>query len=325
MTDFEPATGNYYFEVLESSKDYFGDSHVSCFHLDANSSFLENCIAILNQVQDEKVTHILLPLELYTRDLDTQDGKQVWQWDILASVLNQTKSQVTIAIFVVDGVYELHQALCRLFLDAYPNTVFLVLDVELESKYIPSASINGPSFLPFSQATLSQLKAMSEIHPKLRSTRFSFLGRIFGARRESIRRMVKGGVEICVNPHLTDSSGLSQYLKYMKGLRDSEFTLNFASADTLPVHQLKRRMIESALMGSVALTDNLSINSHLLQDGSDFIFFEDHSNLKALLESLPNRLHAPDQMNDQKLLDLATKHFWRTFQTALKNSNLPSF
>lgn len=324
MNNFEPAGGNYFFELLHSAQDFFNPDRVSSFFYNSKISFEDNCLLITQKISETRATHLLLPLEFYAPRILPRSKLNVWQWDSLAFMLGRQKSTVSVAFFLADGVYELHQAYCRMFSDLYPNTIFLRVDVADKSKYLDSKNLSGPSFLPFSSVTLAELRSSEGSVLGPRRNRATFLGRVYGDRGRFLRRLCLSGVYIAENPHTKKVfRSENPYVKYMLELRDSEYTLNLARAEGDSTHQLKSRMLESALMGCVTLSDDRKLNEILLKEGQDFLYYDNEHHLKHLIETIPARPNAPSCLEDRRILELATSHFWNTLQSGFEKANLP--
>ena len=97
----------------------------------------------------------------------------------------------------------------------------------------------------------------------------SFIGVLYPYRVDALEELRRRGVKVAVNPHRNDnatdyrSTKVDQpaWLDYMAALAASRLTINFSQSNAGPVQQLKTRVIEGMLAGTVVVTDDVAADS----------------------------------------------------------------
>jgi hypothetical protein len=116
----------------------------------------------------------------------------------------------------------------------------------------------------------------------------------------------------------------------MGALSRSKYTINFSRANGTKQKQLKSRIIESLLVGSIPVTDDNGLSGQVLPLGTPFINFkrpvaiakilEDHTRQKTSASDIQHNPLRPTEEVER----LARSHFWETLEKGLVDAGLPS-
>lgn len=323
-TPFKPALGNYNFEILRSAQERYGIEGVEVFFPSPATDWIQECRMIASQAQKEKISHLLFYIE------SVEPQSLLWRWDVLAAELVRKSPEVTAIGFLTDGTYELHQIQCNRFQEVFPRSIFVQIDVAPSSKYVSKGRLVGPTFLPIS---LESIKCLDENLAALESApkyELSFIGKMYGYRMRVIVKLLKKGLRIAVNPHSSDDiERRASYVEYMQALRVSKYTINFSRANGTRQKQLKSRILESVLVGSIPMTDDDGLASKVLPLGTPILSFARPGEIPLAVHRPrvggEESLHAIDnaRLRTEEIEKFARSHFWRTLENGLSVARLP--
>jgi hypothetical protein len=323
MSEFGPGAGNYFYEIFQSAQERYGSENVAPHFICRETAWEDECRKISKRITLENFSHMLFYLE------SKESTSNLWRWDILGSELVKGKSRVIAIGFLTDGTYELHQLLCSRFQELYYNSIFLQIDVTPSDKYVKNGRLFGPTFLPISQESIQYIRDYLNCSKDTKSFELSFIGKIYGYRKKIIRELNKSGVNVSVNPHRSANSDCNpSYLEYMNALSSSKYTINFAKANGTSQMQLKSRMLESALVGTVPLTDDNGLSELVLPVGIPYIRFSNPSEILNITEltmgSFNNEAIEKLQVSEaMETIDrFASNHFWECLEQGLLQANL---
>jgi hypothetical protein len=161
----------------------------------------------------------------------------------------------------------------------------------------------------------------------------SFIGVLYPYRVEAIEACRQHGLRLEVNPHRVDapndlrSSQANQptYIDYMRGLAQSQTTINFARSSAGDFYQLKTRVLEACLMGCLVLTDD-DDRTGLFWDEDQFARFTSPADLPAVVEHLladPERLTTAQQAARDRARAISVTGFWGAIDDVLSRRGLP--
>jgi len=165
-----------------------------------------------------------------------------------------------------------------------------------------------------------------------KSSDLSFIGALYPYRVALLEELERSGIRLTVNPHKNaGESGTSEsrpsWLNYMAALAASEMTLNFSMASSGAHQQLKWRVIEATLAGTLLLTDDEERSAEFFERGREFDFFRDGDDLKRVIDSWlsrPEKLHNAQEQGQERAQQLADTAFWDRLATTLKRRGLPA-
>jgi len=323
LTEFGPGAGNYFYEIFRSAQDRYGEQNVAFYEISPDKPLDQECRAVAEQLTQHHFSHVLFYIESY------EMKSNLWRWDILGSELDNRKSKVAAIGFLTDGTYELHQLQCSRFQEVYSDSIFLQIDIVPSGKYVAKGRLFGPTFLPISRESISRIRSYLNVAEGAESYGLSFIGKIYGYRQVIIRKLSKSGVFASINPHRPENSASDpSYLDYMYALSRSRFTINFARANGTSQMQLKSRMLESALVGTVPLTDDNGLSELVLPKEIPYLKFTRPTEILNIVElsqvtshDLPAR--TPSTSEGMKIIEgIAANHFWETIEGGLLHAGL---
>lgn len=323
-TPFAPAAGNYNYEIARSAEERYGVGATDVYFPTQETDWITECRKITERVEETQITHLLF----YIESLEVQSG--FWRWDILAAELAQTGSNVTVLGFLTDGTYELHQVQCGSFHEIYPRSLFLQIDVSPGTKYLPNGRLVGPTFLPISMESIGRLREQLSKSELEVSYELSFIGKMYGYRKKILRKLLASGLAVSVNPQVNTESGIkATYLEYMNALSRSRYTLNFARANGTRQKQLKSRVLESVLVGSMPVTDDDGLTGRILPASVPFVNFRRPHEIAEILSQTSFHqfpsfgiIHGSSSAKEE-VVRLAFGHFWETLEEGLLRAELP--
>jgi hypothetical protein len=322
---FEPSTGNYNYELFRSAKERYGGDSIELFPPTKSNDWVSECRLIADRVSRHGITHLLF----YIESNEAQSG--LWRWDILAGELTRSGSSVTAIGFLTDGTYELHQIQCSRFLDVYPNSVFIQIDIVPSFKYLKPGRLLGPTFLPISLESITRIGKHLRDAPLAPGYELSFIGKLYGYRKRIVKTLLSNGLEVAINPQAaTSGTCRASYLDYLSALSRSRYTINFARANGTRQKQLKSRILESVLVGSIPVTDDNGLTERILPKGVPFVSYRRPKEIPKVLaessgtdgqklESLQRPAPTPENISR-----LASGHFWETLEEGLSGAGLPN-
>ena len=323
---FEPASGNLHYEIYQSARERYGAEWIEIFHLPKGVDWIDQCRTIVELTDHHEITHMLFHIE------SKEVRSKIWRWDILAAELSRMSSNVIAIGFLTDGTYELHQLQCGRFAELYSRSLFLQIDVEPSSKYVHEGSLVGPTFLPISLESSNHLWQRFSQTDTSTDIELSFVGQLYGYRKKIVKALLEQGIELVVNPQSNKNNfGKASYFEYMDALRRSVFTINFARANGTRQKQLKSRILESVLVGSIPITDDDGLSEKLLPKSIPLLRFTRLDEIVNLIEQ-----HRSDKTSRLKFLKgevdrpssirlFAANHFWETLEEGLLEAGLPSW
>jgi hypothetical protein len=325
LKTFKPAMGNYHFEIFRSAQEIYGSESIQAHYPLENTDWLVECRLIVDTLHSSKVSHLLFYIE--SKEAKTN----LWRWDILAAELKRSNSNVIAIGFLTDGTYDLHQVQCSRFQDIYHSSMFIQIDVPPNSRYIEKGHLVGPTFLPISKASIDLLE---EYFLKSKSNsryEVSFIGKIYGYRQKIIAKLLKKGLNLIINPHVEkNQTDRPSYLSYMDALRRSDYTLNLSRASGTRQKQLKSRILESIIVGSIPITDDEGLTEQTLPEGASFVRFKRPQEILEFLvkQKVVQELDwsASDKfvLVSDEIKHFASSKFWKTLEKGLSDAHLPA-
>lgn len=321
--DFGPAKGNYFFEIFTSAQERYGVDRVAAHCLSQTEDWIIQCRRIAWRLKNGGESHVLFYIE------SSDPNTQRWRWDVLANEIARSGCSTAAIGFLTDGTYELHQLFCRRFQQVYANSLFVQIDVKPSDRYVQGGRLIGPTFLPISRGSIRQLESHLLGVEVTKSFHLSFIGKMYGYRSKVLTKLVGLGLEVAINPHRSQGGDETiSYLDYMAALHRSRFTINFARASDSRQKQLKSRILESVLAGSVPITDDQGLSEEVLPAGISVRTFRSAIDLLAIQETSESRSRIiergfPNGLVKEEIRSLASSHFWQTIERGLESSGLP--
>ena len=318
-TGWKPGGGDYCFELMASAAERYGDNVAKIFVVDDCSPHEKWQTALINHLLDVKATHCVA----FAESDPARPGP--WHWNDFAARARDAWDGTFVGV-LTDGAYLLHQVRATRFRHAYPRSIFVAIDVSAEAlaRYVPLNTIYGPSFLPISRSSVKALDTESSAFDGQREFDIVFVGKVYPNREPLLEALGASGLRVGINPHRVDQTDRPDFASYVKGIRQGHFTVNLSEAGGMPISQLKSRMLEGPLFGTIVCTDEKLLARHFF--GSDeFVFFNSAESLctevvtllkdQCRLTQMRNAAHA-------RATILAGTAFWTSVESGIMANDL---
>ena len=322
---FRAGTRNFYFEAWRNLAEDLGEPSVSVFNVDPGEVPASWHVRLLNYLNDVGATHVITHIES-----DPGSESSAWTWDVAWGLLSTRWDGVLLGV-MFDSAFEWIAAKARLLARMSPR--FMVVDIcmPMDGSMVRGRPEVGPVNMPVSRESLALVDArLAGVEP---SFDVSFIGVMYPYRMELVSRLRSLGVSVAVNPHRPDraeddsSSRTAQpsWLDYMAGLGSSRMTLNFSQSSAGRFEQLKTRVIEATLAGTVLLTDDLDRTRLYWRPGVEFETFRTVEDAPVVVERLisePEHLVSVAAAGSGRARELAHWNFWGGIETGLQRRGL---
>ena len=318
-------TRNLYFEAAAALEEDPGDHRVSVFHVPRGEPWASWHLRLLEYLIDTEATHLITHIES-----DPGSLGETWTWDSFWEAAAPLWGGVLLGV-MFDSSYRFINAKSRLLARMSPR--FMVVDIcmPMDGAMRRGRPEVGPVNMPLSRRSLALVE--ERVAGISRDVDVSFIGVLYPYRVELIERIRATGLTVEVNPHrrdraeTEDASRAEQpsWLDYMAGLARSEATLNFSQSSAGPFQQLKTRVIEAGVAGTLLVTDDRARTS-LFWEISDFAGFADTADLPMVLGKWfadPGRLADARTRFATRARWLAPRHFWTGIDDGLARRGLP--
>ena len=320
-------TRNFYYEAWRTAADLMGSDNVSVFHVDRGEDSRSWIPRLLDEVQDLGVTHILCHIES-----DPGSESTSWSWDLAWAELLRTWDGVLLGV-MFDSAYRWLTVRSRRL--ARMSSRFMLVDIcmPMDGALVSGRPEVGPVNMPLSRVSLNLLQ--DRLGDSQQSWDVTFIGALYPYRIELLEAVKSQGIRVAVNPHHTsdardyESARLDQpeWLDYMSALSKSRLTLNFAKSNAADVYQLKTRVLEAMIAGTVLVTDDNDRTERFFRPGVDYLQFTGVEDLPAVIDEAlkdPAALTVMAQRARERAEGLALRGFWEAIEAGLQRRQLPS-
>lgn len=322
-----PGHRNFYFEAATRLAESPSAPRVSVFHVGRGEPYERWHPRLIDYLNDSEATHLLTHIES-----DPGSDGSLWTWDSLWNVLPTSWGGVLLGV-MFDSAYRFTNAKSRLL--AQMSDRFVVVDIcmPMNDVMVRGRPEVGPVNMPMSSPSLELLDRRLERV----DTRFdvSFVGVLYPYRLEMLERLREAGFSVAVNPHRNDNAAdgdatrrnQPSWLDYMAGLASSSATINFSQSNARPVEQLKTRVIEAGLAGTLLLTDDVDRTRRFWLHGIEYGSFSSVETLPGVIQGFlddPNRLLTARRSFADRARRLAEHHFWGEIERVLALRSLPT-
>jgi hypothetical protein len=315
---WEPALGNYSFELYETACASLGADRVHTVRISRETPAPEWHASVVALARDLGVTHVLGRIDI------EPNAAPDWSWDVFVRQLRRAWPGIFLPL-TYDSAYpylSMHlDRITRLDSRAMP----IVLDRPITPVIRPHRPAAGPLFLPLSDASTHAINAA--IVDAEADLDLTFIGNVTGYpyRAALLDDLGRAGLTVDVNPQRSEHEGVPGFTAYARALRRSRVTLNFTRCNGVPVTQLKTRVLEGSLFGSVVACDSPLYARDYFTEGVEFISYTSPRDLRAQLEVLfaePDRLEAMRAQALTRAESLRVRSFWQQTDAALARRGL---
>lgn len=309
--NWSSASGNWFYEIYASALDFFPDHKIEVFFIrDYGSSWPE---VLVEKVSKNPQTSILSFIEN-----DNPNNMNGINFEHLIKLRHIWRGLFIGIIF--DSVWPntLNHAFILSYMDK--GVVIISIDRSIKTALPRNSSQCGPVFLPISKETIHQFHEISKNNPK--SIEFSFIGKTYPSRIHNISAVLK------TYPNLDHKYELDnkrpKYSDYITKLASSHFTLNLARANAQSMFQLKCRVLEAALVGTIVVTDEKRYIRKYFPE-KNFIYYY----RPQLIEIKINRLNLTRSKVQKEIQiiaeSIAPNDFWRKICDSINSSKCIEF
>lgn len=322
-----PGHRNLYFEAGALLGELQGHDRVSFFHVDRGTASGTWHTQLVDYLNDVGATHVLTHIEG-----DPGAGDGTWTWDSAWSLMDRFWGGVLLGT-MFDSAFR-YTFLKGKFL-ARMSPRFLLVDIcmPMDGALVRGVPEVGPVNMPMSD------ESMALVEERLSTVEVehdvSFVGVLYPNRIEMIEALRAEGFSVVVNPHRQDEARTRQetmanqpgWLEYMAGLAGSRATINFSESSAGGVQQLKTRVIEAGLAGTLLLTDDVNLTSRFWTPDVEYGYFSSLGDLPGVAESFLSDGQRSERARvafAHKSRELARTGFWGEIDSVLLRRGLPS-
>ena len=281
--DWGPGNRNFYYEAYRSAAEQWGAERASFLDVAPGASPEQWHAALIDAIQDTKATHLVTHIE------HDPGSPGVWTWDVAWNRLAPAWDGVFLGV-MFDSAFDLVTMKSRRMARMSPQFMAVDICMPADNVLIRGRSEVGPVTMPMSHESLvlveERLAGIEPVHD------ISFIGALYPYRVEMIENLRAAGLDVAVNPHRSDrtsdfaSSRTNQpgWLDYMAGLAGSKLTINFSRSSAGSWEQLKTRVIEATLAGTLLLTDDKDRTRLFFEPEIEYGYFRDPDHLVQVAE-----------------------------------------
>jgi hypothetical protein len=304
----------------------FGASRVSLLNVSRGESWKSWIPRLVATAKEVGATHIITHIES-----DPGSESSTWHWDVAWAELLRSWDGVLLGV-MFDSAYYWIQAQSRRLARMSPR--FMVVDIcmPMDGSMKRGRPEVGPVNMPMSRLSLDLIQ--QKCGKVKKQWDVSFIGVLYPYRVQAIRELQNRGVSVVVNPHRRDNANdygstrinRPPWLDYMAALAASRITINFSQSNARPVEQLKTRVVEAMLAGTVLATDDVDRTSRFFTPGEDYLYFRDLDELPTVIA---HALAEPDVVEEiparvmERAQYLANRGFWEAIDIGLMRRDLP--
>ena len=323
---YRAGTRNFYYEAAQSAREIYGADKVTVFDVAKGESAASWHKRLIWHVSEVNATHIITHIES-----DPSSASESWSWDTLWSQLSPQWDGVLLGV-MFDSAYRYTTLKSRRLARMSPN--FMVVDIcmPMDGSMRRGRPEVGPVNMPVSLESLQLLDdRLQGIEP---THDVSFIGVLYPYRAALLENLVNSGLSVAVNPHRVDHGGLGNdgradqpgWLDYMAALRGSRMTINFSQSSAGPYEQLKTRVLEATLAGTLLLTDDRDRTRLFFKEGEEYGYFDSPQSLVGVVRGYledPQLLKQVAAAGHQRARALASTSFWGGIEEGLRQRGLP--
>lgn len=320
-----PGIRNFYYEAHQVLGEVSDPNTVSAFFVEPGELPSKWQARLADYLHDSGATHLLTHIEY-----DPESNGALWHWDTFWERTSRRWDGVLLGS-MFDSSYRFTEAKAKIL--ARMSRAFVLVDICMPMNGVLRKGRQevGPVNMPMSRESMALLDArISGVSP---GADIAFFGVLYDYRLSLIRQLEAQGLQVAVNPHRADEAadGVATranqptWLDYMAGIASSKITLNFAQSNAGPFEQLKTRVMEVGLAGSLLLTDDRD-RTRLFWEPSTFRTFGAVADIPRIVNRTLNT--EAQRQEDAAVFAararyLAQHHYWGAIEYGLIQRNLP--
>ena len=317
---FAPGNRNFYYEAAQSMREMYGSDSVSLFHVNPEESPERWHARLIDFLIATEATHVMGHVE----SDPGQDGVS-WTWDRFWARASRSWDGVLLGV-MFDSSFKWLAAQSRLLARISPRFLLVDICIPMDGRMVRGRPEVGPINMPMSLESIALLDArLAGVNP---SVDVSFIGALYPYRVELVERLRSMGISISVNPHrlepaedfVASRTNQPSWLDYMAGLASSRMTLNFSQSSAGRFVQLKTRVLEAGLAGTVLLTDDVDRTSRFFVPQVEYGYFRSLDVLPSVIAAYlgdPDMLGRTATAGSARARALAPTSFWSGINAGL--------
>ena len=321
---WQAAGGNHFYEIWQSARELFGPENVELFSVSSHESPREWHGRLIAFLQDVGATHLVFQVE---HDPNQPEANT---WDLFLASVTPRWNGVLLGV-IYDSAFEWITIAARRL--ARLNDHFVLVDIcqPMGGRLVPGREEASIVTMAISDQTLEVVDKY--IVGMTKDLPVSFIGALYPDRVQMLQAIRDADIDVAVNPHRVDvtrdfvESRTNQptYLDYMAGLYRSRMTINLSASSSGNGQQLKTRVLEACLVGTVVLTDDSDRTERFWKADRDFVHFDSIDVLAASvvdLERNPERREDIARHARARARELNVMGFWGGIDQGLKARSL---
>lgn len=328
---FAPGKWNIYYEAGQSLIETLGPQFVSYFHVAPGEPSSVWHSRLIDYVHEVGATHLIGHVETDPGQVGP-GGNPDWTWDVFWAALSRVWDGVLLGV-MFDSSFEWLAAQSRVLARISPNFMLVDICIPMDGKMVRGRPEVGPVNMPVSRESLALVD--DRITGIVPSHDVSFVGTMYPYRVDLVTRLRALGVSVAVNPHrdilaedfVSSRTDQPSWVEYMAALASSRMTLNFSQSSAGRFIQLKTRVLEATLAGTMLLTDDVDRTSRFFVPNEEYGYFKNIDAAPAVIEkylSDPTRVAEIAARGQVKARSFVHTGFWEAIERGLIKRGLPT-
>ncbi len=322
---WRPGTRNFYYEAVQTAREIYGEAAVSVLDVGPGEDSSSWHTRLRDLLGDSRATHIVTHIE------HDPGNPSEWTWDLAWNELTPDWDGVLLGV-MFDSAFPLITMKSRRIARMSPNFVAVDICTSMDSVLVSGRPEVGPVTMPVSRESAALVRErIAGVQPE---HDVSFIGVMYPYRVEMVERLRSRGVDIVVNPHRQDTAEDPEssrrlqpnWLDYMAGLASSRMTINFSRFSAGDHEQLKTRVIEATLAGTLLLTDDRDSTKLFFTPEQEYGYFSGVDDLPDVIDSWktdPVRLDDARRAAQSRAFIIGATDFWTRIDAGLRRRALP--
>lgn len=322
-----PGHRNIYYEAYQSAIEQWGPGAASVLEVSYRGRADQWQFDLVDLVRDTNATHVLTHVET------DPNRPEAWTWDLAWTRLHPGWDGALLGV-TFDSAFPWIAALSRRLAKMSPQFVMVDICMPMNGALVRGRPEVGPVNMPVSEQSLSllaqRLDGIDPVHD------VSFIGALYPYRMAMIDDLRARGLDVVVNPHRPDETRTFEesrrqqpgWLDYMAGLAESRMTINFSRSSAGDFEQLKTRVLEATLAGTLLLTDDKDRTRLFFEPDEQYGYFDSVATLPGVVEgwlSDSARLTHARMSAKSRAQAIARDDFWTQINHILRLRGLPTF